>query len=212
MGDIELWNKAEANLRDVLDELCGKGQYRINEGDGAFYGPKIDIKMKDCLGREWQMGTVQVDFQLPLRFNLSYIDANGEKKTPILIHRALFGSFERFIGIITEHFAGAFPTWLAPVQVKILPIADSHIEYANQVKEELQKAGIRVEVDDREEKIGYKIREAQLQKVPYMLVVGDKEKEANTVGVRSRKEGDIGAQSLKDFISKIKEEIENYAR
>ncbi len=212
MGDIELWNKAEANLRDVLDELCGKGQYRVNEGDGAFYGPKIDIKMKDCLGREWQMGTVQVDFQLPLRFNLSYIDADGEKKTPILIHRALFGSFERFIGIITEHFAGAFPTWLAPVQVKVLPIADSHIEYANKVKEELQKAGVRVEVDDREEKIGYKIREAQLQKVPYMLVVGDKEKQSNTVGVRSRKDGDIGAQDLDDFISKIKEEIENYVR
>ena len=212
MGDIKLWNKAEANLRDVLDELCGKNQYRINEGDGAFYGPKIDIKMKDCLGREWQMGTVQVDFQLPLRFNLSYIDENGEKKTPILIHRALFGSFERFIGIITEHFAGAFPTWLAPVQVKVLPIADSHVEYANKVKEELQKAGIRVELDDRQEKIGYKIREAQLQKVPYMLVVGDKEKEANSVGVRSRRDGDIGAQDLKDFISKIKEEIENYVR
>ena len=212
MGDIELWNKAEANLREVLDELCGENQYRINEGDGAFYGPKIDIKMKDCLGREWQMGTVQVDFQLPLRFNLSYIDANGEKKTPILIHRALFGSFERFIGIITEHFAGAFPTWLAPVQARILPITDAHIDYAKQVKEELQKAGIRVELDDRQEKIGYKIREAQLQKVPYMLVVGDKEKEANAVGVRSRKDGDIGAQDLKEFISKIKEEIDNYVR
>ena len=212
MGDIELWNKAEENLKNVLDEFCGKGKYRINEGDGAFYGPKIDIKMKDCLGREWQMGTIQVDFQLPLRFNLSYIDADGKKKTPILIHRAIFGSFERFIGIITEHFAGAFPTWLSPVQVKILPIADSHIEYANQVKEELQNAGIRVEVDDRQEKIGYKIREAQLQKIPYMLVVGDKEKEANLVGVRSRKDGDIGAQKIEDFISKIKEEIENYVR
>ena len=212
MGDIELWNKAEANLREVLDELCGENQYRINEGDGAFYGPKIDIKMKDCLGREWQMGTVQVDFQLPLRFNLSYIDANGEKKTPILIHRALFGSFERFIGIITEHFAGAFPTWLAPVQVKVLPIADSHIDYANKVREELQKAGIRVEVDNRDEKIGYKIREAQVQKVSYMLVVGDKEIEAGAVGVRSRKDGDIGAQKLEEFISKIKEEIENYIR
>ena len=212
MGDIELWNKAEANLRSVLDELCGANQYRINEGDGAFYGPKIDIKMKDCLGREWQMGTVQVDFQLPLRFNLSYVDANGEKKTPILIHRALFGSFERFIGIITEHFAGAFPTWLSPVQARILPIADAHVDYAKQVKEELQKAGIRVELDDRQEKIGYKIREAQLQKVPYMLVVGDKEIENGAVGVRSRKEGDIGAQKLGDFISKIKEEIDNYVR
>ena len=207
MGDIELWNEAEANLRSVLDELCGKDQYRINEGDGAFYGPKIDIKMKDCLGREWQMGTVQVDFQLPLRFNLSYIDANGEKKTPILIHRALFGSFERFIGIITEHFAGAFPAWLAPVQVKVLPISDNQKEYANKVVEQLKAEGVRVELDDRQEKIGYKIREAQLSKVPYMLILGEKEVEANAVGVRARKEGDIGAMPINDFISKINEEI-----
>ena len=158
MGDIELWNKAEANLKSVLDELCGKDNYRINEGDGAFYGPKIDIKMKDCLGREWQMGTVQVDFQLPLRFNLSYIDSNGEKKTPILVHRAIFGSFERFIGIITEHFAGAFPVWLSPVQVSILPISDSQKEYAEKVKALLEEKGIRVELDARQEKIGYKIR------------------------------------------------------
>ncbi len=212
MGDIELWNKAETNLREVLDELCGENQYRINEGDGAFYGPKIDIKMKDCLGREWQMGTVQVDFQLPLRFNLSYIDANGDKKAPILIHRALFGSFERFIGIITEHFAGAFPTWLAPVQVRVLPITDAHLEYAKSVKKEMFNAGIRVELDDRQEKIGYKIREAQLQKIPYMLVVGDKEVNENKVSVRSRKEGDIGAVSVEEFISKIKYEIENYIK
>lgn len=212
MGDIELWNKAEANLRDVLDELCGKDQYRINEGDGAFYGPKIDIKMKDCLGREWQMGTVQVDFQLPLRFNLSYIDSDGEKKTPILIHRALFGSFERFIGIITEHFAGAFPVWLAPVQVKVLPISDSQKEYAEKVVEILLAEGIRVELDDRQEKIGYKIREAQLSKVPYMLILGDKEVESNAVGVRARKEGDIGAMPIDDFVSKIKSEIENFTR
>ncbi len=207
MGDIELWNKAEANLREVLDELCGEGQYRINEGDGAFYGPKIDIKMKDCLGREWQMGTVQVDFQLPLRFNLSYIDSNGEKKTPILIHRALFGSFERFIGIITEHFAGAFPVWLAPVQVKVLPISDNQKEYANKVVAELENKGLRVELDDRQEKIGYKIREAQLQKVPYMLILGEKEVEANAVGVRARKEGDIGAMKIEEFISKIEDEV-----
>ena len=212
MGDIELWNKAEANLRDVLDELCGENQYRINEGDGAFYGPKIDIKMKDCLGREWQMGTVQVDFQLPLRFNLSYIDANGEKKTPILIHRALFGSFERFIGIITEHFAGAFPTWLAPVQMKVMTITDDQIDYAKQVTEKLQMAGFRVELDERSEKIGYKIREAQLQKVPYMIVLGDKEVQANTIGVRSRKEGDIGAMSIDEFIAKVKVEVENYEK
>ncbi len=210
MGDIELWNKAEANLREVLDELCGEGQYRINEGDGAFYGPKIDIKMKDCLGREWQMGTVQVDFQLPLRFNLSYIDSNGEKKTPILIHRALFGSFERFIGIITEHFAGAFPVWLAPVQVKVLPISDNQKEYADKIVDELRKTGLRVELDDRQEKIGYKIREAQLQKVPYMLILGEKEVESNAVGVRARKEGDIGAMKIEEFISKIEEEVKSF--
>ena len=209
MGEIELWNEAEANLRNVLDELCGENQYRINEGDGAFYGPKIDIKMKDCLGREWQMGTVQVDFQLPLRFNLSYIDSNGEKKTPILIHRALFGSFERFIGIITEHFAGAFPVWLAPVQVKVLPISDSQKEYAEKITERLASKGIRVELDDRQEKIGYKIREAQLSKVPYMLILGEKEVEADAVGVRARKEGDIGQFKFDDFIAKIEDEIKS---
>ena len=212
MGDIELWNEAEANLRNVLDELCGENQYRINEGDGAFYGPKIDIKMKDCLGREWQMGTVQVDFQLPLRFNLSYIDSNGDKKVPILIHRALFGSFERFIGIITEHFAGAFPVWLAPVQVKVLPISDNQKAYAEEVVAKLAKEGFRVELDDRQEKIGYKIREAQLSKVPYMLILGEKEVEAGAVGVRARKEGDIGAMPIDSFIAKVKEEVENFVR
>ena len=208
MGDISLWNKAEENLKEVLDELCGKDNYRINEGDGAFYGPKIDIKMKDCLGREWQMGTVQVDFQLPLRFNMSYIDKDGEKKTPILIHRALFGSFERFIGIMTEHFAGAFPTWLSPVQVKILPITDNEFEYSKEIKERLEKEGIRVELDERNEKTGYKIREAQLEKVPYMLVIGPKEVESKLVAVRSRKNGDEGAIKVEDFIEKIKKEVE----
>ena len=158
------------------------------------------------------MGTVQVDFQVPLRFNLSYIDSNGEKKTPILIHRALFGSFERFIGIITEHFAGAFPVWLSPVQVKILPISDAHLDYANSVKEELASKGIRVEVDSRNEKIGYKIREAQVQKTPYMLVVGEKEIEEKAVGVRSRADGDIGQMKVEDFINKIQEEIKNYTK
>ena len=209
MGELELWNKAESNLKSVLDEICGKDNYRINEGDGAFYGPKIDIKMKDCLGREWQMGTVQVDFQLPLRFNLSYIDKDGEKKSPILIHRALFGSFERFIGIITEHFAGKFPVWLAPVQVRVMPISNAQHEYAKSVFEALENAGIRVELDDREEKIGYKIREAQLAKVPYMLILGDKEVEAGAVGVRSRKDGDIGAMKLEEFIAKIISEVES---
>ena len=207
MGDIELWNKAEDNLKSVLNEVCGENNYRINEGDGAFYGPKIDIKMKDCLGREWQMGTVQVDFQLPLRFNLSYIDSNGDKKVPILIHRALFGSFERFIGIITEHFAGKFPVWLSPVQVKVLPISDSQVEYAKNVCEALDKVGIRVELDDRQEKIGYKIREAQMSKVPYMLILGEKEVEAGAVGVRTRAEGDIGAMKLDEFIARIVEEV-----
>ena len=212
MGEIELWNKAEANLKQVLDEICGEGNYKINEGDGAFYGPKLDIKMKDCLGREWQMGTIQVDFQLPLRFNLSYIDSNGEKKTPIIVHRAIFGSFDRFIGIITEHFAGAFPLWLAPVQVKVMPISDSQKEYAENVKQILEENNIRVELDERQEKIGYKIREAQLQKIPYMLILGDKEVEAKAVGVRSRKDGDIGAMGINDFISKIKDEKKNFVK
>ena len=210
MGEIETWDKAENDLRKVLDEICGEGNYQVNEGDGAFYGPKIDIKMKDCLGREWQMGTVQLDFQLPQRFNLHYIDKDGNKKTPIMVHRALFGSFDRFIGIITEHFAGAFPTWLAPVQVRILPIADSHKEYAEKLKEKLEEYDIRVELDEREEKIGYKIREAQLQKIPYMLIVGDKEVETNAVGVRARKDGDIGQMPIDEFICKIKAEIKEY--
>ena len=198
MGEIETWNKAEADLKAVLNEICGENNYRINEGDGAFYGPKIDIKMKDCLGREWQMGTAQLDFQLPQRFNLTYIDEDGNKKTPVMIHRALFGSFERFIGIITEHFAGAFPTWLTPVQVKILPIsAEKHMEYAKKLQVELDEKGFRVEVDERNEKIGYKIREAQMQKIPYMLVIGDKEIESGSVGVRSRKDGDLGAMKNK---------------
>ena len=213
MGEIETWNKAEADLRAVLNEICGENNYRINEGDGAFYGPKIDIKMKDCLGREWQMGTAQLDFQLPQRFNLSYIDEEGNKKTPVMIHRALFGSFERFIGIITEHFAGAFPTWLAPVQVRVLPISEErHGEYAKKLVDELKAEGFRVELDDRNEKIGYKIREAQTQKIPYMLVVGDKEIEANAVGVRARKEGDLGAMPVEEFKKKLNEEVETFAR
>lgn len=213
MGEIETWNKAEADLKKVMNEICGGDNYRINEGDGAFYGPKIDIKMKDCLGREWQMGTVQLDFQLPQRFDLYYIDENGEKKTPIMIHRAIFGSFDRFIGIITEHFAGAFPTWLAPVQVKVLPIStEKHADYARKLVDELTDKGFRIEIDDRNEKIGYKIREAQLQKVPYMLVVGDKEIENNQIGVRSRKDGDIGAMSLSDFEEKLDREVRNFER
>ncbi len=210
MGEIETWNKAEKELKEVLNDICGEGNYLINEGDGAFYGPKIDIKMKDCLGREWQMGTVQLDFQLPQRFNLSYIDKEGNKKTPIMIHRAIFGSFDRFIGILTEHYAGAFPLWLSPVQVKILPIADAHHEYAKEVLAKLDEAGIRVELDDRQEKIGYKIREATMQKTPYMLILGDKEVEAKAVGVRSRKDGDLGQMSIDEFINKVKSEVEKF--
>jgi len=206
MGEIETWDRAEADLKNVLNEICGENNYRINEGDGAFYGPKIDIKMKDCLGREWQMGTVQLDFQLPQRFNLTYIDKDGNKKMPILVHRALLGSFERFIGILTEHVAGAYPLWLAPVQVKVLPISKAHHEYAKKIQELLEKHKIRVEVDDREEKIGYKIREAQVQKTPYMFVVGDKEAESNQISVRKRKVGDVGSMSLEDAISLVVKE------
>ena len=210
MGEIETWNKAENDLKEVLNNICGEGKYIINEGDGAFYGPKIDIKMKDCLGRQWQMGTIQLDFQLPQRFNLSYIDKEGNKKTPVMIHRAIFGSFDRFIGIITEHYAGAFPTWLSPVQVRILPISDSQKEYSYKILEQLEENNIRAEIDTRSEKIGYKIREAQLQKIPYMLIIGDKEIEAKAVGVRSRTDGDIGQMKTNDFVAKILEEINNY--
>lgn len=212
MGEIATWDKAESDLKKVMNEICGGENYIINEGSGAFYGPKIDIMMKDCLGREWQMGTIQLDFQLPQRFDLYYIDQNGERKAPIMIHRALFGSFDRFIGIITEHFAGAFPTWLSPIQVKVLPIStEKHSEYANKVRDELEEKGFRVELDDRNEKIGYKIREAQVQKIPYMLVVGDKEVEEGKVGVRARKDGDLGSMSLIEFIENLDKEVKDKA-
>ena len=206
----EMWETAESGLREILKEL--KIDFYEAEGEAAFYGPKIDIQIKSALGHDVTIPTCQLDFALPERFDLTYVDKDGKERRPVVIHRAILGSSDRFISFLLEETKGNLPTWLAPVQVKVLPIADSHVEYAHKVKDELQKAGIRVEVDDRQEKIGYKIREAQLQKVPYMLVVGDKEKEANAVGVRSRKDGDIGAQDLKDFISKIKEEIENYGR
>ena len=208
MGEIEVWNKAEADLKSVLDEICGENNYTVNEGDRAFYGPKIDIKMKDCLGREWQMGTVQLDFQLPMRFNISYIDKNGEKKTPILVHRAIFGSFERFIGILTEHYAGTFPLWLSPVQVKILSLSENEIEYANDIKKKLEKAGFRVEVDSSDEKIGYKIRQAQLEKLPYMIILGKNEVENNNISVRARNGEKIDGILLDEFISKLNKEVE----
>ena len=209
MGTDEQWKMATNGLIEALKQK--NMRYEINEGDGAFYGPKIDFHIKDCLGRSWQCGTIQLDFQLPERFDLTYIGEDGEKHRPVMLHRVIFGSIERFIGILIEHFAGAFPVWLSPVQVKILPIADAHVEYAEKVKKELEKIDVRVEIDDRNEKIGYKIREAQLGKIPYMLVVGDKEREADTVGVRSRENGDIGAMPIDAFVDKIKHEIENFA-
>ncbi len=208
MGSDELWEMAEGALAKVLKDL-GK-DYELNEGDGAFYGPKIDFHIKDCLGRDWQCGTIQLDFQMPERFDLTYIGEDGEKHRPVMLHRVIFGSIERFIGIITEHFAGAFPTWLAPVQIELLPISEKHINYAKKIQRDFEAQGLRVELDERNEKIGYKIREAQLKKIPYMLVIGDKEIENNAVGVRSRTDGDIGAMGLKEFEQKIKKEIENF--
>ena len=205
MGSDEDWEMATDALRGALDDLGL--DYVVNEGDGAFYGPKIDFHLEDSIGRTWQCGTIQLDFQLPLRFELEYTGADGEKHRPIMIHRVAFGSIERFIGILIEHFAGAFPTWLAPAQVKVLPISDKHMECAKRVLEELEQAGIRAEIDIRAEKIGYKIREAQLQKIPYMLVVGAKEEEEGLVSVRSRFEGDEGQKSLADFVAAIKMEI-----
>ena len=206
MGSDEDWTTAENALRKALEHE--NMEYVINEGDGAFYGPKIDFHIKDSLGRDWQCGTIQLDFQMPERFDLNYIGQDGEKHRPVMLHRVVFGSIERFIGVLIEHYAGAFPTWLAPVQVKILTISDKQKEYADELVKQFMKEGIRAELDDREEEIGYKIREAQLQKIPYMLIIGEKEVEANAVGVRARKEGDIGQMPVKEFISKIKEEIE----
>ncbi len=209
MGSDEDWNMATDALRGALDDLGLP--YIVNEGDGAFYGPKIDFHLEDSLGRTWQCGTIQLDFQLPLRFNLEYTGADGEKHRPIMIHRVVFGSIERFIGILIEHFAGAFPTWLAPVQVKVLPISEKHMDYGEKVLKKLQDAGIRAELDTRAEKIGYKIREAQMKKIPYMLVVGAKEEEEEKVAVRSRSLGDEGQKGLEEFISQIQEEIRTKA-
>ena len=210
MGSDEDWKLATDALRDALDSLGM--DYVVNEGDGACYGPKIDFHLEDSIGRTWQCGTIQLDFQLPLRFNLEYTGADGEKHRPIMIHRVAFGSIERFIGILIEHFAGAFPTWLAPVQVKVLPISDKHLEYGEKVYAALKDAGIRVEIDTRAEKIGYKIREAQMQKIPYMLVVGAKEEEEGKVSVRSRFAGDEGQKCLKDFLCDLKKEISGKVR
>ena len=210
LGCLADWEAATNGLRAALDEM--HMPYVVNEGDGAFYGPKIDFHLEDSLGRTWQCGTIQLDFQLPMRFEAEYTGSDGEKHRPIMIHRVCFGSIERFIGILIEHFAGAFPTWLAPVQVKLLPISDRQHNYAAEVAKKLTSAGIRVETDTRNEKIGYKIREAQLEKVPYMLVIGDKECESGTVAVRSRKNGDMGIESLDTFIADVRKEIDELAR
>ncbi len=205
MGDEKDWEFAQETLKEAITEM-GKS-YVINEGDGAFYGPKLDFHLQDSLGRTWQCGTIQLDMQLPERFELEYTGADGEKHRPVMIHRVVFGSIERFIGVITEHFAGAFPVWLSPVQVKVMPITDRAADYAKSVAARLDAAKVRVETDLRNEKIGYKVREAQMQKIPYMLVVGDKEAEAGTVSVRTRAGVDLGAMPLDEFMAKIGEEI-----
>lgn len=207
MGSEELWNQAEQSLKNVLDKLGA--DYVINEGDGAFYGPKIDFHILDALKRSWQCGTIQLDFQMPEKFDLSYIGEDSLKHRPVVIHRALYGSIERFIGILTEHFAGAFPLWLAPVHVKLLTVSDHYLDDALQVKQLLDKEGIRIELDVRDEKLGYKIREAQLQKVPYMLVLGEAERNNNTVSVRKRGEGDLGQRKPEELAAQIAAEIKS---
>ena len=207
IGSVEDWDVATAALADAITSI-GKS-YEVNPGDGAFYGPKLDFHIQDSLGRTWQCGTIQLDYQLPGRFNLEYTGADGEKHCPVMIHRVVFGSIERFIGIITEHYAGAFPVWLAPVQAMIMPITDRANDYAGELKKRLDAAGVRAETDLRNEKIGYKIREAQMQKLPYMLVVGDKEKEAGTVAVRTRGGVDLGAMPVDEFIAKITGQIKS---
>ena len=205
LGEISMWDEAEAALKAALEELGL--DYRLNEGDGAFYGPKIDFHLRDCIGRTWQCGTIQLDYQLPQRFDLTYTGKDGEKHRPIMIHRVAFGSIERFIGILIEHYAGKFPVWLSPVQAKILPISDKFMDYADDLYKKLFDAGIRVAIDDRAEKIGYKIREAQLEKVPYMLIVGEKEQAEGAVSVRDRKEGDTGSVKLNEFIDTILKKV-----
>jgi threonyl-tRNA synthetase len=205
LGSVETWAHAEDQLRRALDAVGER--YALNEGDGAFYGPKIDFDVTDAIGRKWQCATIQLDFQMPERFDLKYVGADNAEHRPVVIHRAIFGSFERFIALLIEHYAGAFPLWLAPVQAMVLPIADRHLDFARSVRNRLAAAGLRVELDERQEKIGYKIREAQLQKVPYMLVVGDREAAEGTISVRSRAAGDLGPRSLEEFIGAATDEV-----
>ena len=209
IGTVEEWEHNQDILKNAITDM-GK-EFVVNEGDGAFYGPKLDFHLSDSLGRTWQCGTIQLDSQLPERFELEYVGADNEKHRPVMIHRVVLGSIERFIGVITEHFAGAFPAWLSPVQVKVLPITDRVAEYADQVAKALDEAGFRVETDHRNEKIGYKIREAQMQKVPYMLVLGDKEAEAGTVSVRARGGVDKGVMPLAEFSALLKHEVDTKA-
>ncbi|MBN2259534.1 MAG: threonine--tRNA ligase [Clostridiales bacterium] len=207
MGSKEEWDHAEASLAAALDEMAIP--YKINAGDGAFYGPKIDFHLRDAIGRSWQCGTIQLDMQLPKQFELSYIGKDGEKHRPIVIHRVVYGSIERFIGILIEHFAGNFPLWVAPEQVKIIPVADRHADFAKMIEKQLNEAGIRVSIDERSEKVGYKIREAQLSKVPYMLVVGDKEIESGDISVRSHHKGELGTKSVESFINELHQEVKD---
>jgi threonyl-tRNA synthetase len=207
MGDISTWNKAEKDLQEIMKDA--NIEFFVGDGEGAFYGPKLDIMMKDCMGREWQTGTIQLDFQLPRNFNLKYTDADGSEKTPVVIHRVIYGSLERFMGILIEQFAGAFPVWLSPLQAKIIPITDSQHQYAQKVADELIKEGIRVEIDDRSEKMQAKIRDAQMQKVPYMLIIGQREADSNAIAVRQRDQQDLGAMPVDEFIKQIKEQINN---
>lgn len=207
MGDIELWNKAEESLKRAL-EINGI-KFKLKEGEGAFYGPKIDVQIKDAIGRSWQTATIQLDFQMPERFELEYIDENDQRKRPVMIHRAIFGSFERFIGILTEHFAGYFPTWLSPIQAVVIPLSENYIEYAKEVYNIFVDNNIRVELDKRNEKVGYKIREWETQKVPYMIVLGEKEKQQQTLSIRKHKKGDLGSFTIEQFLEYIKDEINN---
>ena len=209
MGSEEQWETATAALRKALED--NGRPYTVNEGDGAFYGPKIDFHLRDSIGRTWQCGTIQLDFQMPERFDLAYIGSDGERHRPVMVHRTAFGSIERFIGILIEHYAGAFPLWLAPVQIKVLPVTDEHIPYAQSVADTLTRAGLRIELDSRNEKVGYRIREAQLQKIPYMLVLGGKEAESGEVAVRDRRDGKTTTMLLADFVEKMKTEVETKA-
>jgi threonyl-tRNA synthetase len=210
LGEVATWDHAERELKRAL--AAAGLAYQISEGDGAFYGPKIDFSVTDAIGRKWQCATIQLDYQLPQQFRLKYIGADNTEHAPVVIHRAIYGSFERFIALLLEHYAGAFPLWFAPVQAVVLPIADRHLEYAESIRARLAAAGLRVELDGRQEKIGYKIREAQVHKVPYMLVTGDREVETGTVAVRSRSAGDLGPRAVDEFVGAALDEVRRKAR